>query len=349
MPASLRILYIAYPLLPVSQESCGGAEQVLSTLEREMFARGHETTVAACDASLATGDLFATGPAPSASDQFEQRDRDHTARILQLLASRTFDIIHDKSGSFWRHAGAIGTSVLATLHLPRAFYAPDLFARIPPNLFFNCVSRSQARTFADLPHMTAVIPNGIALSQFPLTLGNRGYLLWLGRICEEKATHIAIDVAHRAGLPLIIAGQVYPFSYHEQYFVREIRPHLDGSVRFVEMPTLAQKIDLLRHARTVLVPSLVDETSSLVAMEAMACGTPVIAFRRGALPEVIDHSVTGFIVDSPAEMAQAVARSTDISSIACRAHVMARFSAARMADDYETLYRQIVAMKAMAA
>jgi glycosyltransferase involved in cell wall biosynthesis len=115
-------------------------------------------------------------------------------------------------------------------------------------------------------------------------------------------------------------------------------------VRLVEAPGAAKKIQLLSHARALLVPSLADETSSLVAMEAAACGTPVIAFRRGALPEVVRHGVTGFLVDSVEEMAQAVARLEKIQPAICRRHAEQNFSAVRMADDYEQLYSGVLAM-----
>ena len=124
---------------------------------------------------------------------------------------------------------------------------------------------------------------------------------------------------------------------------REIRPHLQsGMVSYICRPSLTRKVELLQHATAVLLPSLVDETSSLVAMEAMACGTPVVAFRRGAIPEVVRDGVTGFVVDTVDEMERAVSRAGDIGPIACRAHVEANFTAARMAGDYEQMYYTVV-------
>ncbi len=130
----------------------------------------------------------------------------------------------------------------------------------------------------------------------------------MGRICEEKAPHLAIAAAKLAGVPLILAGQVYPFSYHQQYFEREICPTLGRGVSFIDSPLFEDKVALLRNARALLLTSTAEETSSLVAMEAMACGTPVIAMRRGAFPEIVAHGETGFIVDDVHEMAAAVAR-----------------------------------------
>jgi glycosyltransferase involved in cell wall biosynthesis len=348
---SLRILYIAYPLLPVTEASAGGAEQMLRVTEQQMAQRGHCTVVAACNASQAAGELLPTGAAAEQADSFAQRDSEHNARILQFLARRQrthrhFQLIHDMSGTFWPQAAAFSLPVLATLHLPRSFYPMHMFENIPPNVCFNCVSESQARTFVGLPRLTGVVRNGIELEHFSLTTRKNSYWLWLGRFCQEKGAHLAIQAAKKAGLPLVLAGQVYPFSYHQQYFQREIAPHLENGlrVRLAEAPTAAQKIRLLAHARALLVPSLADETSSLVAMEAAACGTPVIAFRRGALPEVVRHGITGFLVDSVEEMAQAVACLDEIKPAVCRRHAEQNFSAARMAEEYEELYRRVLAM-----
>src|ERR1019366_3562802 len=128
-------------------------------------------------------------------------------------------------------------------------------------------------SFAEIPPLAGWVANGIALERFPLRTAKDDYLLWLGRICEEKAPHLAFKVAQRTGRRLILAGQVYPFSYHQEYFAREIDPHLGGPIQFIDSPSFEYKVELLANASALLVPSLVDETSSLVAMEAMACGT----------------------------------------------------------------------------
>jgi glycosyltransferase involved in cell wall biosynthesis len=182
------------------------------------------------------------------------------------------------------------------------------------------------------------------VEHFPLTVNKDEYLLWLGRICEEKGAHVAIETAARTGMRLILAGRIYPFSYHQRYFERCIRPHLESSpaqFTFVDTPTFAQKRELLRYARALLAPSLCEETSSLVAMEAMACGTPVIGFRRGGIAEVVGHGETGFVVDTPEEMAEAVPQARAINPLACRSRVEALFSHLRMADDYQCLYKRV--------
>lgn len=345
MGPKLSILYVSYPLLAISDESAGGAEQMLLTLEREMVRAGHRTSVAACDGSRVNGRLLPTGEAVSAADQFEQREREHCERILEYLGeyAHEFDLIHDESGSFFRHAARCPVPVLATLHLPRGFYRQDWLRNARGNLLFNCVSESQAQSFSDLPNLTGVVQNGIALERFAGCERKRDYLLWMGRICEEKAPHLAIAVAKQAGERLIVAGQIYPFSYHQQYFEHQIRPLLAADVMFVESPLFEQKVDLLQHARALLLTSTAKETSSLVAMEAMACGTPVIAMRRGAFPEIVAQGETGFLVDDTQEMAARVADLSEIEPASCRTRVEEMFSAKRMARQYEALYRSILA------
>lgn len=349
-----RILYVAYPLLPVSDESCGGAEQMLAVVESEMANRGYFTTVAACKGSRTSGVVFATGREPFEPDQFTLRDAEHHDRVLNLLHQTngdrpTFDLVHDKSGTFWRRAGECNVPVLATLHLPRHFYPGDSFRNLPRNLYFNCVSEIQSRSFANVSNMVGVIPNGIQVNRFPFESEKQDYLLWMGRICEEKGPHLAIEVAQRTGLPLVLAGQVYPFTYHQLFYNEKVRPHLGSfnpSICFIETPTLETKHRLLSNARAVLVPSLVDETSSLVAMEAMACGTPVIGFRRGAIPEVVVDRVTGLLCDNVGQMVESVWRAGEINPYVCRTHVETSHSAERMANEYEQLYDRILTMHA---
>jgi len=351
MGTRLRLLYVAYPLLPVSEQSAGGAEQVLWTLEREMHARAHETTVAACAGSQFAGNLFPTGDAASGLDESEARSRQQTRVLIEWLnssAESQFDLLHDMSGGFWQHAARIRLPVLATLHLARSLYKDIDFARLPSNLLFTCVSQKQTLEFKDVAdRVLGVVPNGIALDRFPpepARREEREYLLWLGRICEEKGTHTALDIAHAAGKKLIVGGAVYPFLYHQKYFAREVIPRLKraGSMaKYVERPAFAEKIDLLCNAQALLITSNINETSSMVAMEAAACGTPVVALGRGALPEVVAEGITGFVAQSTDEMISALRHIGDIDAKRCRRYAEENYSAQRMADRYEGLYRRL--------
>lgn len=345
-----RILYIAYPLLTVSQESAGGAEQMLWTLEREMAQCGAETTVAASAGSRVAGELFPTGEPCQEVDGLERRDREHQDKILAFVRRRAhegrpFDLIHDKSGGFWLRAGEIGHPVLATLHLPRTFYPPHHFDNIAANVSFNCVSESQARSFAGLSWLRGVVANGIALDLFEANYGPRSGLLWLGRVCEEKAPHLALEIAARAGLSITLAGQVYPFSYHQKYFDSEVAPRLREmpNAALTSIPSFDLKRQLLRGAQVLLITSLANETSSLVAMEAAASGTPVIAFARGALPEIVSHGVTGFLVDGVEDAVWALRRVAEIDPTACFQHAREHFSSTLMAEGYARLYARLLA------
>src|SRR5947209_7523617 len=322
----VRILYIAYPLLPISEHSAGGAEQMLLALEREMHLRGHQTTVAACSTSRVAGELFATGDPVEAVDQFERCSQQQTRALLDWLGSGAvdrFDLIHDMSGGFWQHADGLPLPVMATLHLPPSLYKHANFSKVPECVSFNCVSRSQVLEFYDLPRVLGVAPNGIDVNRFPteaVPQENRQYLLWLGRICEEKGAHTALDVAHALKAKVIIAGTIYPFLYHQKYFAREVLPRLrraGSQAKYIGQPSFAEKVDLLRNARALLITSEVNETSSVVAMEAAACGTPAVALRRGALPEVIADGATGVLVNDAEEMMAALPRVGNIQPENC--------------------------------
>ena len=348
----LRVLYIAYPLLPVSEHSAGGAEQVLWTLEREMHARGYKTTVAACSGSQVAGELFSTGDQAESVDQFQARSHQQAESVLRWLrggADTQFDLVHDMSGWFWQNVTDIRLPVLATLHLPRSLYKEVRFSGVPANVVFNCVSQRQTLEFEDIAsRIVGVASNGIALDRFvtePVRQEQREYLLWLGRICEEKGTHTALDVAHAAGKKLIIAGMVYPFLYHQKYFAREIIPRLKRGGRmakYVEHPLFAEKVDLIRNATALLITSDISETSSIVAMESAACRTPVLALLRGALREVVADGITGILVQDANEMVAAMPQIDRISGEACRRHAEHNYSATKMADRYEQVYRQVL-------
>jgi glycosyltransferase involved in cell wall biosynthesis len=193
------------------------------------------------------------------------------------------------------------------------------------------------------------VPNGVDVDRLASPVSRRGYALALGRICPEKGFHVALDAARIAGVPLLLAGEVYPYPEHERYFRDEIAPRLDRRRKFVGPAGFARKRRLLSGARCLLVPSLAPETSSLVAMEALACGTPVIAHRTGALPGIVEHCRTGFLVDGADEMARAIRAASSIDPEACRRAARERFSSAGMIELYLETYRLLADPERLAA
>jgi glycosyltransferase involved in cell wall biosynthesis len=337
----MTVLSVAYPLMQVGPGSGGGAEQILCLLERGILAAGHRSLVIAAAESEVAGELLET-PAFSGEITEEIRaeaQRVHRARIEEALARYTIDLIHFHGLDLHAYLPSANVPMLATLHLPLAWYPPDIFHL--PDVALNCVSHAQAAS-APPGKTPAVVCNGIDTCRYGGTWRKRELLLWLGRICPEKGVHIALDVARRLDLPMIVAGPVHPFRTHEAYYAGCVQPLLDDKRRYAGPVDLAQKIDLLARARCLLIPSLAPETSSLVAMEAAASGTPVAAFRTGALPEVVEHGVTGFIADSTEEMAEYVKKAAGISPDTCRKRAHSRFSAERMRHEYLALYDRVI-------
>lgn len=231
------------------------------------------------------------------------------------------------------------TPILATLHLPPSWYPPEVFER-GKDLFLTCVSGAQRLACPPEARLLADVPNGVPVP--PLSAEPRkNYALSLGRICPEKGFHLAVRAAKRAGVPFLLAGKIFDYPDHLEYFRRELGPLLDDRAEYVGEVHGLCKQKLLGEARCVLVPSLVAETCSLVALEAMAAGTPVIAFPSGALADVVVDGKTGFLVRNEDEMSQALGRVGEISPEACREHVEKNFSEGRMTDRYLGLYRSL--------
>jgi glycosyltransferase involved in cell wall biosynthesis len=345
----LTVLSIGYSLAPVGPDVAGGAEQVLSALDRALVAAGHRSIVIAPQGSDVAGTLVATAPVPvPISDRARQfmRQRQRAA-IAEALSRWPVDLIHMHGLDFAEHLPEPGIPTLVTLHLPAEFYPSGAISLTRPRIWFNCVSEAQRRTFPPLPNMLPPVSGGVPVEQLRARHAKRNFALALGRICPEKGFHLALDAAGTARVPLLIAGQVFPYPDHQRYFDEQIRPRLRAGARFLGPVGFARKRRLLSAARCVLLPSLVAETGSLVAMEALACGTPVIAFPAGALAEIVEPGVTGFLVAAVREMAEAILAAARIDPEACRAAARARFSLGRMVERYFAVYERL-AVKASA-
>ena len=347
MPSGpLTILNVAYPLAPVGPDAVGGAEQILTRLDEAIVRAGHTSIVVAARGSSTQGALL---PIPAIFDELDERA--HAAAqaatyqaIQGALRDHQVDLVHVHGLDFDRYLPPSGPSLLATLHLPVHAYGPQVFELARPHTFLQCVSYTQ---HASLPPtrvpVLEPIPNGVPLDKLSLCREAREYAVTLGRICPEKGFHLAAAAARRAGLPLVLAGRVFPYPAHQQYFQEVLAPLLDDRwFRFVGPLGLLDKRRLLGRARCLLVPSQTPETSSLVAMEALACGTPVVAFRAGALAEIVEDGRTGFLVDSVEDMAEAIVRVESIDPIQCRRTAEERFSADTMAARYLARYERLV-------
>jgi glycosyltransferase involved in cell wall biosynthesis len=338
------VLNVAYPLAPVGPDAIGGAEQVLTQIDAALVRAGHESIVTACEGSAAAGSLVATPALKGPLDDHarEQARQNHRVAIASVLESKRVDLIHLHGIDFLDYLPPPGVAVVITLHLPPDWYSSEVFHLTRPDTHVHCVSAAQKRACPKNARLLPEIENGVCPGNFTPRRRKRRYALALGRICPEKGFHIALDAARESDTPFALAGKVYPYPAHERYFQEQIVPRLDRHRRFVGEAGGKKKANLLTTARCLLVPSLVPETSSLVAMEALACGTPVVAFPSGSLAEIVEHGKTGFLVQNAREMAEAIQAADQIDPEACRDAAQSRFSCERMTAQYLDMYRRII-------
>lgn len=342
---ALTVLQVGYPLAPVGPGSVGGAEQILSHLDRGLVARGHRSLVLAPEGSTPSGRLLPVPAVAGVLDEAAKRAAQtrHAAALRAALDRHPVDLVHLHGIDALSYLPPPGVPVLVTLHLPPDWYPPDLWCLDRPDSWLVPVSAHQAARCPPSPLLLPPVPNGVPVAELASGYRTRQLLAALGRICPEKGFEHAVRAARAAGRPLFLAGRLYPYASHRAYFAAVLRPALDRRRRFIGPLGFRGKRRLLGMAQALLVPSLCAETSSLAAMEALAAGTPVIAFPNGALPEVVEQGVTGFLVPDAAAMADAVDGLSTLDPEACRAAARARFSLDAMVEAYLATYRRVLA------
>jgi glycosyltransferase involved in cell wall biosynthesis len=340
---TLTVLSVAYPLAPVGPDAVGGAEQTLTQLDAALVRSGHHSVVIACEGSRTEGTLVPISLPDGRFDEASKAQARARCREAIGVALRRWpvDVVHLHGVDFHAYLPPTDVPTLATLHLPPSWYPSDALRPTRPRTWLHAVSAVQHRACPTGRHFLEPIENGVPTEALASSVTKRRFALVLGRICPEKGIHLAVEAARRAGIPLLIAGEVFPYEVHQRYFADEVRPRLDALRRFIGPVGFERKRRLLTAARCLLIPSLAPETSSLVAREAAACGTPVIAFPNGALPETVEHGRTGFLVTDVDSMADAIAQSDTLDPDVCRQVARERFSLERMVARYLSTYERL--------
>jgi glycosyltransferase involved in cell wall biosynthesis len=343
----MRIGVVAPVWIPVPPQGYGGVELVVSLLVEELVARGHDVTLFASGDSQTKANLRSVyDEAPTDRIWEVEPDAVHVGAAYTYAAAiyrdgEGFDLIHDHTNYLGvAFAATLSTPVLHTVHMilddPRASF----LRRFSGEVYLTAISDYQRNLVPELP-WRGTVHNAVDVDSFPFRADKEDYLLCLGRVCERKGQDLAIEIAKRAGLPLVLAGRVHP---KEAWFFEErILPHVDGDrVIFHGEVSNERKGELLAGARALLFPVREPEPFGLAMVEALACGTPVIAEPLGAVPEVIVHRETGFLASGVRAMAAAAGRVGELSAERCRQEAETRFHPNTMVGGYEEVYRRIL-------
>jgi len=319
----------------------GGIELVVFLLTEELVKRGHEVHLFASGDSRTSAKLETAYPV--AQRQLLGNPVPDLLHVTEaFLRASEFDVIHNHAGySGIALANFVSTPVLTTLHGIFTDINKPFFSRFKDSVYYNSISDEQRRGLPSLNYI-GTIYNAIDISSYTYSDKKKDYYVSIGRVCALKGTHLAIEVAKRAGIKLVIAGKIDP-GKDTAYFNEKVEPYIDGEqVVFLGEVTEKRKRELLKEAKGFIFPLQWSEPFGLVMIEAMVCGTPVVSFPYGAVPEVIKDKETGYIVHSIGEMVEAVKKLDQIDSKKCRDHVERRFGISRMVDDYEAAYQKIM-------
>jgi glycosyltransferase involved in cell wall biosynthesis len=339
----VRVAVLSPVWFPVPPTGYGGIEWVVSLLADGLADAGHDVTLFASGDSRTKAKLHAVFPtAPSLRIGESMPEFRHALACFERAGD--FDIVNDHSGPPAAALGAaVGTPVVHTVHGPLDGEAGPVYeqiARFAPQVRLISLSLNQRKPLPDLPWV-ANCPNALDLHAYPVHPHRGDYLLFIGRMSPDKGCHRAIEVAKETGLPLKIAGKMNEPA-EKEYFETHVRPGLGWGIEYLGEVSHDEKVDLLQNARATLFPIEWEEPFGLVMIESMACGTPVIATRWGAVPEVIEHGLSGIVVDDYREMAAALEDADGLDPLECRRYVEERFSRERMVADYLAAYEAVL-------
>jgi glycosyltransferase involved in cell wall biosynthesis len=342
----LRIAMLAPPWIPVPSPGYGGVESVVDVLTETLVRRGHEVTLFCAPGSRSSARIV-TLLEESHPEEIERSlyEVDHVARAfaeIDLAAyDRRFDVVHDHCGfTALAMADRIDTPLVHTLHGQFTASTAAFYARHGHKASLVGISRAQLESGPAGLETAGSIPNPIDVQAWPLREHKDDYLLWIGRMTAEKGPHRAIAAARVAGVPLVLAGVIQPGQ--QAFFDREVGPHVDGErVRFVGEVGGSVKRSLFAGARALLMPIRWEEPFGMVMVEALACGTPVIAFPEGAARELVLDGQTGFLVEDEQAMGAAVDQLSRIAARDCRAWVSEHCDVDVVAAAYESAYRSV--------
>ena len=339
----MRIAQVAPLFESVPPKLYGGTERVVSYLTEELVRRGHDVTLFASGDSETSAKLVAACPRALWRDASARETLPHHVRQLELVFRDTsrFDVVHFHGDYLHlpllrRHPCASVTTLHGLLHAPDLAPLFEEYAEVP----LVSISDAQRRPVS-WANWQATIHHGLPRNLHAFRDHGDGYLAFLGRTSPEKGLPRAIEIARRARRKLVIAAKIYP--EERSYFEQTLAPLLLGSpgVEFIGEVGGRQKDEFLGGAEALLFPIDWPEPFGLVMIEALACGTPVIGWRKGSVPEVIEDGITGFVVDSIEQAVRAVDRVGALSRHACRRAFEERYDAARMARDYLAVYRRV--------
>jgi glycosyltransferase involved in cell wall biosynthesis len=339
----MRIAVVAPPWAPIPPPLYGGIELVVDQLATGLQAAGHDVTL------FATGDSTSRVPLKWVLPEAEGMrigmavpEMRHVIHSYESIAE--YDVVHDHTilGPFYAERFP-GLRIATTIHGPFNDELSDLYGAIAHRVPIVCISNAQRRAAPDLP-VAGVIHHGIDASGFTVGKGTGDddgeYLVFLGRMSPDKGAHRAIEVARKAGMRLLLAAKMRE-PWERRYFEEHVEPFLgDGAAYLGEVPH-ERKLELLRGAKALLFPIRWNEPFGMVMIEAMACGTPVLAFPEGAAPEVVDDGRTGFLCDDEAAMVEAIGRLDQLDRNDCRLAVEGYFSTQRMVAQHIELFESL--------